>query len=242
MSEAPKDPTTAFAEELAKQLPVKAAYEDLAQPAAKQTGQIALDIVKTIQLALAPLQFLGALQDRLRSFIDRSVRAVPVHRRVSPPPQILGPIVEGIRYEPDGTPLDEMFSTLLSTSMDSEMQDRAHPAFPAIIRQLSADEARILSKLKRSTFDYVRTQPLHRATQLFGPGVVERDSLPTADLIFPNKVHFYIEHLNQLGLAGVFQVGNQEPLFDAAQQQNGVRVRSTYRLTSFGRSFVEACT
>ena len=40
-AEAPKDPTTAFAEELAKQLPVKAIYEDAAKPATQQVGQIA---------------------------------------------------------------------------------------------------------------------------------------------------------------------------------------------------------
>ena len=74
MSSTPKDPTTAFAEELAKQLPVKAVYRDAVKPAAKQAGQLAQDLVKTIQLALAPLQFAGAYQDRLRGFIDRSVR------------------------------------------------------------------------------------------------------------------------------------------------------------------------
>lgn len=242
MSEAPKDPASAFAEELAKQLPVKSIYEDAAQPATRQAGQVLQDIVKTIQLALAPLQFAGAYQDRLRAFIDRSVRAVPEEQRVSPPPQILGPIVEGIRYEPDGTPLDEMFSHLLSASMDSAKQDRAHPAFPAIIRQMSSDEAEILRSLKGKTFDYVHTQPYNRSTNLFGPAVIEVDALPTSALVLPNKVPFYVQHLHQLGLAGIFQVGNQEALFDAARQQNGVRVRSEYRLTDFGNAFVEACT
>ena len=93
------DPATEFAKELAKQLPVKAIYEDAASPAVKQTGQIVTDIVKVIQLALAPLQFLAAYQDRLRNFIDKSVRRVPEQKRVSPAPQILGPIIEGIRYE-----------------------------------------------------------------------------------------------------------------------------------------------
>jgi hypothetical protein len=52
MSSTPKDPTTAFAEELAKQLPVKAVYRDAVKPAAKQAGQLAQDLFKTIQLAL----------------------------------------------------------------------------------------------------------------------------------------------------------------------------------------------
>src|SRR5581483_10409542 len=137
------EPVTEFAKELAKQLPVKSIYDDALAPAAKQAGQLAADIVKVIQLALAPFQVLAAYQDRLRNFLDKAVRRIPDSNRVSPAPQILGPIIEGIRYEPEGTPVDEMFSQLLSRSMDKERMDEAHPAYPILIRQLSSDEAKI---------------------------------------------------------------------------------------------------
>jgi hypothetical protein len=75
-----------FAKEVAKQLPIKEALT----PAVLPAGQLMSDLVKTIQLALAPLQFAGAYQDRLRHFIDASVRRVPITNRVSPAPQILG--------------------------------------------------------------------------------------------------------------------------------------------------------
>ena len=108
-----------FAKELAKQLPVKDLYEDAGSPAAKQVGQIGEDLVKVVQLALgAPIQYFAALQDRYRRFLDTSVRRVPEHHRIAPAPQILGPVLEGIRYEPENTPIDEMFSQLLSRSMD----------------------------------------------------------------------------------------------------------------------------
>jgi hypothetical protein len=58
-----------FARELAKQLPVKAMYEDAAAPAAKQAGQLFQDLVKALQLALAPVQLLAALQDRIEGFL-----------------------------------------------------------------------------------------------------------------------------------------------------------------------------
>jgi hypothetical protein len=178
MNDAPKDPTTVFAEELAKQLPVKAVYRDAVKPAAKQLGQIAQDIVKTIQLALAPLQVAGAYQDRLRAFLDRAVRQVPEDRRISPPPQILGPIVEGIRYEPEETPIDQMFQHLLSTSMDADHSKDAHPAYPLIVKQLSSDEAKILAVVKNSQFEYVYTQDYDQQANLFRGHHVEVDSLP----------------------------------------------------------------
>jgi hypothetical protein len=53
----------------------------------------------------------------------------------------------------------------------------------------------------------------------------------------------YFNHLDKLGLAGVFQEGNQEPLFSDTQPriQTGVRVRCKYMLTDFGKKFVDAC-
>src|SRR5437016_2052486 len=107
------DPTTEFAKELARQLPVKAFYNDAAAPAAKQAGQFFEDVLKALQLALAPVQLLAAWQDRYRNFLNKSVRQVPEERRISPAPQILGPVLEGVRYDPEGTTIDEMFSDLL---------------------------------------------------------------------------------------------------------------------------------
>src|SRR6516164_6562479 len=105
---------TSVAMELAKQLPLKEALS----PAARQVGQLLEDLTKTIQFALVAIQLAGALQDRVRHFIDRSVRKVPKERRGPPPPRILGPVIEAIRYEPPDPELDRMFSQLLSASMD----------------------------------------------------------------------------------------------------------------------------
>ena len=154
---------TAFAKELADKFPVGEALT----PAATQTGLILSDIVKTLHLALVPFQLLGAYQDRLRSFIDNSVRRVPEEKRISPAPQILGPVIEGIRYEPEGTPIDEMFSELLSRSIDKDRVEEAHPAYPLIIKQLSADEVRILTLLNGKTFERVHTQVYYADTNLF---------------------------------------------------------------------------
>jgi len=46
-------------------------------------------------------------------------------------------VIEGVRYEPEGTPIDEMYSNLLSSSMDTERVDKVHPAYPFIISRRS---------------------------------------------------------------------------------------------------------
>lgn len=243
------DPTSEFAKELARQLPVKAVYDDALAPPARQAGQLATDIVKTIQLALAPLQFLAAYQDRLRGFIDKSVRRVPEEKRVSPAPQILGPIIEGIRYEPEDTPIDEMFSQLLTCSIDADRVNEAHPAFAAIIRQLVSDEARILARLADGPRTQIWTRDWDTERRLFGPSSIEIDDLPRDDLRFGENVPLYIDHLSQLGLAGIFQEGNQVPIMGPRpgtsppiQMQVGVRAHCQYRLTPWGQRFIQACS
>ena len=127
--------------------------------------------------------------------------------------------------------------------MDAEHSKDAHPAYPLLIKQLSSDEAKILSALKNRQFDYVHTQDFDQQTNLFRGHHIEVDGLPREGLFFPENVNFYMQHLDKLGLAGVYQDGNQEPLFlPGTRNQIGVRVRSKYRLTPFGDAFLRACS
>ena len=230
-------------ENIIKNLPIKQIYDDGLSAPTKQVGQALTDIAKTVRLALFPFQVLAAVQDRAEKFIERAVRRVPNERRVPPAPQLLGPVLEGIRYEPEGTPLDEMFSQLLSRSVDRERVAEAHPAYPILIKQLSSDEAKILALLHGVQFNYVYTREYDAKTNLFvGPNVVEVDELPREGLTFPANVGFYFDHLSQLGLAGIYQQGNQEPLFNPDKsKQIGTRARCKYTLTDLGQRFVLAC-
>ena len=108
----------AILNELAKSIAPEV-YKDALQPSAREAGGALVDIIKTLRLALFPFQFCAAWQDRLKIFIDTSVRKVPSDRRQPPPVQILGPVLEAIRYEPADTPIDRLFSDLLSSSMMS---------------------------------------------------------------------------------------------------------------------------
>lgn len=227
-----------FAKELARQLPVKDIYADAGKAAARQAGQLFEDIVKTLQLALAPLQVVGAYQDRFREFLDRSVRRVPEDQRISPAPQILGPVLEGVRYEPEGTPIDEMFSQLLSCCMDSGRVDKAHPSYPIIIKQLSSDEAKVLKSLRNAKYRFVRVH--HFKDGMSYAGDIEVDELPRDTLQFPGNVSFYMAHLRRLGLASLYETRPQQPIF-VDGHQTGTRTFSEYRLSDVGRRFIEAC-
>jgi hypothetical protein len=228
------------AEKLASQLPIKDLYRDAAAPAAKQSGQLLADLVKCIQLALAPVQLTGALQDRFRDFLDTSVRRVPEQDRVSPAPQILGPILEGIRYEPEDTPVDRMFSHLLSNAMDRTRVSLAHPAYPHLIRQLASDEARLLQLLHSRAYRRVERHKLLHPELKFELEEREVDEFPWTELFFAENAEFYVSHLHQLGLASWFRIGDV-PIGGSGPLQTGVRQTLELRLTNFGRSFADAC-
>ncbi|TVQ35926.1 MAG: DUF4393 domain-containing protein [Geminicoccaceae bacterium] len=240
-SDSAEDRVTATAKEFVKQFPIKDFYEDGLSPSVKEVGGALADITKTLRLVLAPIQFTGLLQDRFRDFLETSITRVPREDRVPPPAQVLGPVLEGIRYEPEGTPIDQMFSELLSRSMDEKRANEAHPSYAHLIKQISADEARILRLLSEVQYDFVYTSDFDQATRTFQGGTIEKDELPKADLDFPENVSFYMDHLHSLGLAGIYQQGNQEMIM-AEGQQTGVRVRCKYLLSDLGQRFVTACT
>nr|WP_223217091.1 DUF4393 domain-containing protein [Rhizobium cauense] len=198
-------------------------------------------------MALAPIQVTAALQDRFRDFLDRTIRRVPEDRRVSPPPQIAGPVFEGLKYEEAGTPLDEMFSQLLSKGMDSQYIHLAHPSYPQIIRQLSRDEAVLLLEIssfeksgapaKRRTSMDLNTPPPPAWKNV----KIELDELNLEQLHYPDNFDLYFQHLYSMGIAAAFKV-HEEPTKNLDGTQKGTRVLEEFRLTDFGRHFMSAVT
>jgi len=230
-----------FAKEIAKQLPVKAAYKDAIRPAARQTGEMAEDIIKAVRLALFPIQLAAMAQDRFRRFVRHAVDRVPVENRVTPPAQIVGPVLEAIRYEPEGTAIEEMFSELLSTSMHEDKIKDAHPAIALIIKQLSSDEAKILQAIASPP----RLLQLVLRFEFRGDGLatnsVERTEIPTEGLVFPENAEMYRDRLERLGLIRFDAFKSMEPIVDGDGQQTGGYNFFVIKFTEFGLTFMRAC-
>ena len=232
-----------IAVEVAKEIS-KDAYKDGLSPSVTELGSISQDILKALHLALAPVQFLAAVQDRYVAFLKKSVSRVPDDRRISPPPQIIGPVLEGIKYEPEGSTIEAMFSELLSRGMDRERVNEAHPAFPYLIRQLAADEAdiiRFIVERKRSGESSFKRATRHRLTngRFFFEKVIE-DDFPKEALSFPDNLDFYINHLAYLGIAGMFDYQNPSPVRNQDQKQVASIEFKEYGLTDLGTMLAHA--
>jgi len=237
------DLATAVATELVKQVPIKEVYHDGLAPAVQESGSLLADFVKTLRLALAPLQFTAALQDYYVRFLDRSVRRIPEDRRIFPAPQIVGPVLEAIKYEPEDTLITEMYNELLSRAFDRQTAEAAHPAFATLIKQLSLDEALILKaiyeKLQQGDYyEFQYTEDIDRTTNRFSNRKVEIDELPRTDLRSPDNVSVNMDHLDKLGLANI--VPYRRPETNLGSQTVGSRVFARYQLTDFGLAFMKA--
>lgn len=167
---------------------VNAAYKDIVQPGARETGKAIQDVTKAFRLFTAPLQLLAVCQDRLSAFCDRARSAVPVERQIEAAPSIAIPIMLALRYMEDDNLVTELFVNLLTRCIDRSRVGEAHPAFPRIIEQLAPDEAMILYSLREREHLCIK---LH---------VKQDNSFPFHRLAFPNNMALYCHHLDSLNL------------------------------------------
>jgi hypothetical protein len=80
----------------------------------------------------------------------RRLAGVPPETLVTPRAEVVAGVVEGLQTRADVPELRAMFVELLAAAMQANTEERAHPAFAEIIRQLTPDEARLLRTLTKS--------------------------------------------------------------------------------------------
>ncbi|MCM0612420.1 DUF4393 domain-containing protein [Marinobacter sediminum] len=227
-------------EDVAKVLPVEKAYDDIASPAFKEIGEAARNTVKASRFLLAPIDYLAAQHERWLNFLKRVNEKVPEENLIPAHPQLAGPVFEGLKYQEQNSLLAELFLNLLARAIDKERANEAHPAFATIISQLSPDEAQIIFYLSKGERPLKQYSPFNLETKLFEKKEVRENHFPLEHLVFPQNYFLYLDHLNSLNLAGAWQHGHQEPIYENGSQV-GVNITSYARLTSFGQLFAEAC-
>lgn len=223
------------AAEIAKQLPLK----ETLTPAGTEIGALGSDLAKCVRLALAPIQYLAVQQDRYRRFIEASATRVAPENRVQPAPQLLGPILEGIRYEPQGSISDQAFSELLSRAFDRERVGQAHPAFPGVIRALSDDELQLVERLRKGPLKILMgyQQDGFDASVTKLPPEIHRERF--SYLAYPELILAAAAHIEALGLVHTM-MPSQEGTVQEGPYQGFVRWYWTMDLSDFGELFASA--
>jgi len=222
----------------------------------RQIDKFGTDVTKTIRLLLFPFQLTGALQDRLERYIDHAIRQVPEERRIEPVESIAFPIVEKLRFQPEGDPITELYVQLLSRAMDGERVGEAHPAFFNIITQLAPDELLFLRDFERHDEIIImsppgqKTYPQPHLRQIaLDKAVLPHELLLTVkrqmfqyeSLNQPEMFPVYQEHLEGLGLIE-YKAWEKKYIwyFEKDRTPEDLTVFAM-SLTHFGRLFLKAC-
>ncbi len=124
-------------------------YDDAIQPLARETGKALGTVGQAVNAALMPIRGLvwgmEQIEEFVKSKVSRKLKNVPPENIQTPDPSVAGPAIESLRFSGHKESLAEMYANLLATSMDKDTAKFAHPGFVEIIRNLSGDEAKILS-------------------------------------------------------------------------------------------------
>lgn len=252
------DTKESFGGELAKQVPVKAVYDDVAHPALSEVGKALQGVTR---MALAPVSAMVWGFDKIASYLDVAIPEYFARKKIasekikSPDPSIAVPTIMALTYNSHKAELREMFTNLLGASMNSDVVDE-HPAFVEIIKQLCSDEGKMLKEIyKRGSLPIIKFR-------LSIETVGEIDVLPYFSDIcycvgceYPQKFPEYLDNLHRHGLVDVevdrhfvnneyYENLKKHPACKKIKVQTGqriVEVKSIYEISAFGRKFCSVC-
>lgn len=140
------DPTSSAAVKAGVEV-FKTAYEDAIKPAAKELGKAGETLGRAINVALMPARGVVWSFEQIEDFVKVKVQEKLEQNKVAPDdvqvpdPDIAVPSIEALRY----SKLKEEFANLLATSMDKKSAADAHPSFVELLKQITPDEAKILT-------------------------------------------------------------------------------------------------
>ena len=239
-------------------------YTDLAQPSVKVVGQALGTVFEFSTSFLLPVKLLNEkfklnFKKRITEY-EKKLEEIPEEKRCEVHPQIGTPIIEKLSYTTNDE-IADLFTTLLANASNIDMVNTAHPSFVTMIERLSPDEARIIKYLKgRNDIQYCD----FRGYVKNGAGyhtLIEHATLirQEVDLTFPQNINAYLANFVSLGVLfdmnGTYKI--EQSIYDKIKEFYGFKQveerlvpdlfkkidinKSYYRVTDFGRLFIQAC-
>lgn len=137
--------------DIAKEI-AKDVYSDGGKPIVQPTGELIGLVPRAIKAALSPLEKWILQREynvaETKKLLEEKLKDTPADLIEAPEPHIAVPAMQYISYCMDNETLRDMYANLLAKSMNKVVKDGVHPGFVEIIKQLSPDEAKILTVLK----------------------------------------------------------------------------------------------
>ena len=91
-------------------------------------------------------EYMKSRLEKTKTKLDQKLNDLPPDKIVTPPVHIAAPALQAACHAADCDELHSMFADLLASAMNADKQALVHPAFIEIIKQLSPEEAKIISQ------------------------------------------------------------------------------------------------
>ena len=192
---------------------------------------------------LPALRRILPLPEAARVAVDEAVARlgdVAPEALVEPDPTVTAGLFEAMQTRADVPELRAMFGQLLASAMHQDRAGTAHPALVEVIRQLSADDARLFAHLDAAA-EYVNSATgrlLAASILLDSRRLVIREPMAliaAAGCTRPVPSADPFSNLERLGLISAQHEGSAYPESPLGE------LRITIEITRFGEQFVDAC-
>ncbi len=240
--------------------------EELTKPVAQSIGKTINDLwflalggisqiaeKKRIKYAQALEEFKNSLEEK--------ANAIPNENRTEPDTQIACQALQDAKYCVENEQIREMFANLIASTMDNRVSKTVHPSFSSILKQMSAADAKFLTKfVKVDLLPVCRIQEVNKENReysiLFSDLYIEETDT-FEQTIYDNA--FIISTLNRLGLIDVIYTSfvARQNVYDVffnslffkscvEHEKTNADIRIELKtgcmeLTNLGRIFLEVC-
>ncbi|MFC3802719.1 DUF4393 domain-containing protein [Cohnella sp. GCM10012308] len=235
----------------------------------KPTTELGEGLANLFWLVFAPIHAARkALEPRINKFgkdIAFEVSKIPQEKLKEPPLEIVGPSLEAAKYHIEHDEIREMFAKLIASSLNSDFEEKVHPSFIEVIKQLSPFDVKILNLLKENS----RIWGIGNIHYIIdgNRGILVPNFFPFPDISLDNFRQYSaaVQNLNRLSIINwdfqqIFADSSKyDILFNHVLYQQYVEAieirndtsdkpafvnleRGMWRFTDFGDLFIECCT
>lgn len=174
-------------------------------------AEIGTTLAGAVKIALAPINAAIWTYEQAAAYAEEKVteilrrRGINAEEVASPSADIAASTIQLLRLRSQADELRALYLNLLATSMHAP--SRVHPAYIEIVRQMSADEARLVPYFLPSEFT-MRSYQVIRLLYNDRDSDASWDSAPGYITTFPQKINVksvnpHLENLDRLGIIDI---------------------------------------
>ena len=248
---------------------IEKTYDDTLKEPLKSSSMIVSTVLDFVRnTVMYPMQKYNLYaENKLKAYADKlenRIHTIPVENLISPRVNILGPTIDGLKYNLDEEYIKEMFENLLISDMDNRKQSKVLPAYIEIIKQLSKEDAEFLKLLFRNNGSLCAVQMRLKDTNTDGYACIcdyviydynsqgpisAYSTLQLNPLIIDNlQMHRLIELDYSLYYSHPSKTEQYDILTNNIKGNYNLKDNQTFeykngilRTTEFGRNFIDIC-